>query len=197
MVLTPSTMVALGTPAPDFDLPRVTGGRYRLADAASKKALLVMFICKHCPYVQHIKEELGRIDRDYRSKDLAIVAISSNDAAAYPDDAPESLAAFAGECGYTFPFLYDATQEVARLYTAACTPDFFLYDERRRLRYRGQLDDSRPGNGKPVTGADLRRAIDAVLAGGSPPAEQRPSVGCNIKWIPGQEPAYFGSGTAR
>lgn len=197
MALTPSTMAALGTPAPDFDLPAVAGGRYRLSDAGSKKALLVMFICRHCPYVQHIKGELARLDRDYRSGDLAMVAISSNDAKTYPDDSPESLAAFARECGYTFPFLYDQTQEVARSYTAACTPDFFLYDGARRLHYRGQLDDSRPGNGKPVTGADLRRAIDTVLAGGPPLPDQRPSVGCNIKWRPGQEPAYFSGGPAR
>lgn len=198
MVLTPSTMVALGTPAPDFDLPDVVrGGRYRLSDAGSKKALLVMFICKHCPYVQHIKEELARLEQDYRSKDLAIVAISSNDASVYPDDAPESLAAFARQSGYSFPFLYDRTQEVAKSYTAACTPDFFLYDQARELHYRGQLDDSRPGNGKPVTGADLRRAIDAVLAGQPPLSQQRPSIGCNIKWTPGQEPAYFGGGSGR
>lgn len=198
MVLTPSTMTALGTPAPYFDLPDVVhGGRYRLSDAASKKALLVMFICRHCPYVQHIKEELARLDRDFRSQDLALVAISSNDASAYPDDAPESLAAFARQCGYTFPFLYDETQQVAKSYTAACTPDFFLYDAARKLHYRGQLDDSRPGNGKPVTGADLRRAIGAVLEGRASLALQRPSIGCNIKWRPGQEPAYFGSGSGR
>ncbi|MCG3175537.1 MAG: hypothetical protein MOGMAGMI_00470 [Candidatus Omnitrophica bacterium] len=198
MVLTPSTMAALGSAAPDFDLPDVLGrGRYRLADTRDVQALLVMFICRHCPYVQHIKEELARLEKDYRAKSLAIVAISSNDAVKYPDDSPKSLAAFAAECGYEFPFLYDESQSVAKSYTAACTPDFFLYDGSRRLFYRGQLDDSRPGNGKPVTGSDLRAAIDAVLAHGAPPATQRPSVGCNIKWRPGQEPSYFGSGATK
>ena len=183
MALTPSVMTALGTAAPDFNLTDVTTGRsVKRDDFASKKALLVMFICRHCPYVQHIKKELGRLGTDYAAKDAAIVAISSNDAKHYPDDAPKSLAAFVKEEGYVFPFLYDESQAVAKAYKAACTPDFFLYDEKRKLVYRGQLDDSRPESGKPVTGRDLRAALDAVLAGKAPAAEQRPSIGCNIKW---------------
>ena len=152
-----------------------------------------MFICRHCPYVQHIKDELSRLDRDHRAKDIALVAVSSNDAESYPDDAPESLKAFAVEQNWHFPFLYDATQEVAKKYTAACTPDFFLYDAKRKLAYRGQLDDSRPGNGKPLTGKDLREAIDAVLADKPLPKMQKASIGCNIKWKKGNEPTYFKS----
>lgn len=183
MALTPSIMRELGTAAPPFLLPDVvTGKRVSLDGYKAKKALLVMFICRHCPYVQHIKLELAKLGRDYASKDIGIVGISSNDAADYPDDAPASLAAFAREIGLAVAFLYDETQEVARAYQAACTPDFFLYDERRRLVYRGQLDSSRPGSGTPVTGRDLRAAIDAVLAGRAPSADQKPSVGCNIKW---------------
>lgn len=192
MVMTQSTMLKLGTPAPDFRLPDVTSGKtVALADFAGKPALLVMFLCRHCPYVQHVKEGLARFAADYAPKDLAIVAISANDAKNYPEDAPESLKAFAREEGYGFPFCYDETQAVAKAYTASCTPDFFLFDGDRRLFYRGQMDDSRPGNGKPVTGKDLRAAADAVLAGKPPPTEQRPSVGCNIKWKRGNEPAYF------
>ena len=176
-------MVALGTTAPDFALPNVSTGRtVHLSDFAEKKALLVMFICQHCPFVVHVQDELARLGRDYASRDLAIVAISSNDAAAYPDDAPKSLAAQARQVGFTFPYLYDESQEVAREYDAACTPDFFLFDDARKLVYRGQLDDSRPGNGKAVTGRDLRVALEAVLAGKSVPGEQVPSIGCNIKW---------------
>ena len=193
MVLTPSTMVPLGSSAPDFNLKDVVSGApFSLASFASKKALLVMFICRHCPYVQHIKDELTRLDKSYRGKDLALVGISSNDADNYPDDAPESLRGFAVEQDWHFPFLYDATQETAKIYTAACTPDFFLYDAKRKLVYRGQLDDSRPGNGKPVTGKDLREAIDAVLADKPSPSVQKASIGCNIKWKKGQEPRYFG-----
>ena len=183
MVLTPSMMTLLGTVAPDFKLPDVvTGKTVSRDDFRSNKALLVMFICRHCPYVQHIKNELGKLGKDYSSKDIAIVAISSNDAVNYPEDRPESLKAFCREEGYSFTFLYDESQSVAKAYSAACTPDFFLFDDKRKLVYRGQLDDSRPGNGKPVTGKDLRSAIDAVLAGKKPSAEQRPSIGCNIKW---------------
>jgi peroxiredoxin len=175
-------MVALGTAAPDFALPDVRTGRtVRRSDFAEKKALLVMFICRHCPFVVHVQDELARIGRDYAARDIGIVAISSNDADAYPDDAPTSLADQARLVGFTFPYLYDQHQDAAREYDAACTPDFFLYDQ-GKLVYRGQLDDSRPGNGKDVTGRDLRTAIDAVLAGRAVPARQIPSIGCNIKW---------------
>ena len=192
MVLTPSMMTKLGSSAPDFKLKDVVSGKdFTLGSFAGKKAFLVMFICRHCPYVQHIKDELSRLDRDYRSKDVALVSISSNDAANYPDDAPPSLKEFAVAQGWQHPFLYDETQDVAKSYQAACTPDFFLYasnpvgaihESPLRLVYRGQLDDSRPGNGKPLTGKDLRAALDAVLAGRPVASEQRPSIGCNIKW---------------
>jgi peroxiredoxin len=183
MALTESTMLALGTAAPDFHLPDVTTGKtVGLSDLGGTKALLVMFICRHCPYVKHVQNELARLGKDYAGKSLRIVAISSNDAVTYPDDAPESLRAMAGEAGFNFPFLYDESQETAREYSAACTPDFFVFDEARHLAYRGQLDDSRPGNGKPLTGRDLRAAIDTLLSGGKVDPNQRPSVGCNIKW---------------
>lgn len=191
MVLTPSVMPQTGTAAPDFNLPDVTSGKnVSLASAKGPKGTLVMFVCRHCPYVQHVKTELGRLGREYPGKGVAIVAISSNDAANYPDDRPESLKAFVKEEGYAFPFLYDETQKVAYAYKAACTPDFFLYDANLKLAYRGQLDDSRPGNGKRVTGADLRAAMDALAAGQAPAAAQRPSIGCNIKWKAGNEPKY-------
>jgi peroxiredoxin len=192
MSLTPSTMLDLKTKAPDFKLPDVmTGKQVSLKDFDSQKALLVMFICRHCPYVQHIKEALSQVGRDYAKKDIAIVAISSNDADNYPDDAPESLKEFAVQEKFSFPFLYDGTQKIAQAYTAACTPDFFLFDKKRELVYRGQLDDSRPGNNKPVTGRDLLAAIDALLADKAPNPNQVPSIGCNIKWKPGNEPTYF------
>jgi len=192
MVAVPSTMLALGTPAPDFDLPDCVSGRQvSLPSQADKRALLVMFISRHCPYVQHIKNELANIGRDYAAKDAAIVAISSNDVVNYPDDAPAKLKAMAQELRLTFPICHDESQKAAQAFTAACTPDFFLFDEKRRLVYRGQLDDSRPGNGKPVTGKDLRAALDAVLAGKVPDADQKPSIGCNIKWKAGNEPPYF------
>jgi peroxiredoxin len=193
VVRTNSTMLDLGTIAPDFSLPDVATGRpVGPADFAGKKALLVMFICRHCPFVIHVRDELARLGRDYQSRDVGIVAVSSNDAAAHPDDAPASLAEMARETGFTFPLVHDATQSVAKSYRAACTPDFFLFDGDRRLVYRGQLDDSRPSNGVPVTGRDLRAAIDAVLTGSAIAADQRPSVGCNIKWKPGSQPDYFG-----
>ena len=193
MVLTPSIMVKLGSQAPDFNLKDVVSGcSFSLSSFSSKKALLVMFICRHCPYVQHIKKELSRLDGGYLKEDIALVAISSNDAENYPDDSPEKLKELAREEGWHFPFLYDETQEVAKKYTAACTPDFFLYDKKRALVYRGQLDDSRPGNGKPLNGKDLREAIDAVLADRPFPQTQKPSIGCNIKWKKGNEPKYFG-----
>jgi peroxiredoxin len=183
MSLTESTMLALGTPAPEFHLPDVvTGKTVGLGDLGGTKALLIMFVCRHCPYVKHVQSELARLGRDYAGKSLHIVAISSNDAANYPDDAPASLRAMATELGFGFPFLYDESQQVARAYSAACTPDFFLFDEARNLAYRGQLDDSRPGNGKPLTGRDLRGAIDTLLSGGTVDPNQKPSIGCNIKW---------------
>lgn len=186
-----STMLALGTKAPDFELPDVlTGLTVNIRDFDGKPALLVMFICRHCPYVRHVRDELARLGRDFAGSELAIVAISSNDPAGYPEDAPESLAEEAREVGYAFPYLFDETQEVARAYTAACTPDFFLFDADRALVYRGQLDDSRPRNGLPVTGKDLRAAIDAVLSGGPVAKDQRASIGCGIKWRSGNEPAY-------
>jgi peroxiredoxin len=183
MARTESTMLALQTPAPHFQLPDVTSGKMvALEDFKGRKALLVMFICRHCPFVKHVQSQLARLGRDYAGKPLGIVAISSNDAKAYPDDAPGSLREMASELGFTFPFCYDESQEIAKAYSAACTPDFFLFDENRRLVYRGQLDDSRPSNGKPVTGRDLRAAIDAVLDGRSVELDQKPSIGCNIKW---------------
>jgi len=191
VVAVPSTMLALGTKAPDFELPDVvTGLPVGIRDFDGKRALLVMFICRHCPYVRHVRGELARLGRDFAESDLAIVAISSNDPAEYPEDAPESLAEDARQAGYAFPYLFDETQEIARAYTAACTPDFFLFDADRALVYRGQLDDSRPSNGLPVTGEDLRAAIDAVLSGGPVAQEQRASIGCGIKWRAGNEPAY-------
>lgn len=193
MVLTYSTMLPLGTKAPDFTLNDVVSGKpVSLGTFAAKKALLVMFICKHCPYVVHVKDELIKLTRDYADKDLAIVAISSNDAEKYPDDAPASLKEFALINKLSFPLLFDESQSVAKSYTAACTPDFFVFDEARRLVYRGQLDDSRPGNDRPLTGADLRAALDAASAGKAVNEDQKPSVGCNIKWKPGNEPHYFG-----
>lgn len=183
MALTPSTMRPLGTPAPDFRLPDVVSGRdVSLADFAGAPALLVAFLCRHCPYVKHVEAEVARLARDFAPRGLATVGVSANDAAQYPEDAPVSLKEQAREVGFVFPYLHDETQSVARAFDAACTPDFFLYDRGGRLAYRGQLDDSRPGNGKPVTGADLRAAIEAVLAGRAPVAAQRPSAGCNIKW---------------
>jgi peroxiredoxin len=192
MSLTPSTMLDLGTPAPDFELPDVVSGEtVSLEDFQDNKALLVTFICRHCPYVQHIKEELARLGQDYADADVGMVAISANDAANYPDDSPEGLKEFAEAEGLTFPLLHDESQEVAKAYTAACTPDFFLFDADRKLVYRGQLDASRPGNNVPVTGEDLRAAIDAVLNDQPVPSDQKPSMGCNIKWKAGNAPDYF------
>jgi peroxiredoxin len=184
-------MLALGTKAPEFELPDVvTGTTVGIRDFDAKRALLVMFICRHCPYVKHVRTELARLGRDFADSELAIVAISSNDPADYPEDAPEGLAEEAREAGYAFPYLFDETQEVAKAYTAACTPDFFLFDTDRALVYRGQLDASRPSNGLPVTGTDLRAAIDAVLSGAPVADDQRASIGCSIKWRAGNEPAY-------
>jgi peroxiredoxin len=186
-------MLALGTQAPSFALTDVVSGTtVSLDDFAGKKGVLVMFICRHCPFVKHVEQELARIGKEYTEADLAIVAISSNDAANYPDDAPESLKEQAQSLNFTFPYLYDDDQSVAKAYTAACTPDFFLFDESRSLVYRGQLDASRPGNEVPVTGEDLRSAIDAVLSDSPINEQQIPSVGCNIKWKDGNAPDYFG-----
>ena len=193
MVLTPSTMLALGTTAPDFALPNVVSGNtISLASFADRKALLVIFMCCHCPFVKHIQQQLATLGQDYQNESLGIVAISANDAEKYPDDSPASLKAMAQELGFNFPVCYDSTQEVAKAYTAACTPDFFLFNQARELVYRGQLDDSRPSNNLPVTGQDLRDAISKVLADQPINPEQKPSIGCNIKWIPGNEPSYFG-----
>ncbi len=191
MAATPSTMLDLGTQAPDFKLRDVVSGHsISLSTFEDKGALLVMFICHHCPFVKHIKTELARLD-DYATKDIGIVAISSNDPAVSSDDSPEGLTRMAASWGLHFPVCYDETQAVAKSYAAACTPDFYLFDRERRLVYRGQLDDSRPSNGKPLTGADLRAAIDAVLAGRAVNPDQKPSIGCNIKWRRGNEPAYY------
>lgn len=193
MALTASTMLPLGTLAPDFYLPDVvTGNTISLSTFAGSQALLVMFICQHCPFVKHIQEELARLGKDYINSNVAIVGISANDANNYPDDAPDQLKAMAQELDLSFPLCYDESQETAKAYTAACTPDLFLFDAQRQLVYRGQLDDSRPSNGKPVIGTDLRAAIDAVLAGQLVNLQQQPSVGCNIKWKPGNAPSYYG-----
>lgn len=193
MSLTPSTMLNLGTRAPDFELPdTVSGEQFSLEDFEDSRALLVIFMCNHCPYVKHIKEALVDLANDYDDEDLGMVAISSNDVNKYPDDSPEKMAEEAETFGYPFPYLFDETQEVAKAYSAACTPDIYLFDENRELVYRGQFDDSRPGNDKPVTGRDLRKAIDLLLEEGKHLEEQSPSMGCNIKWKPGNEPDYFG-----
>ena len=192
MVRTPSTMLPLGTPAPDFRLMNVDGREVGLSDFANAPATLVMFICNHCPFVMHVADELARLGQEYMGRGVAVIAINSNDASQYPADSPERMVSEAENRGYTFPYLYDETQEVAQAYHAACTPDFFLFDRNKRLFYRGQLDDSRPDSGIPVTGRDLRLALDAVLAGEDPPQNQRASLGCNIKWKPGNEPEYFG-----
>jgi len=185
MALTESTMLGLGTPAPDFRLPNVVSGQtVSLDNFAGNKALLVMFISRHCPYVQHVKHELAKLGKDYGGKALGIVAISSNYVVQYPEDAPGRLREMATELDFNFPVCYDETQEIAKAYQAACTPDFFLFGEDRCLVYRGQLDGSRPGNGVPLTGGELRAAIDAVLSGQPVNPVQRPSAGCNIKWKP-------------
>jgi peroxiredoxin len=193
MARTASTMLPLGTQAPAFHLPDVVSGQTITLDTfAGKKALLVMFICQHCPFVKHIQTELAQIGKDYVSQEVGIVAISANDAIQYPDDSPSSLKAMAQQLGFTFPLCYDESQETAKAYTAACTPDFFLFDAHQHLAYRGQLDDSRPGNSQPVTGQDLRAALDALLANQSVNPAQKPSIGCNIKWKSGNAPSYYG-----
>jgi peroxiredoxin len=184
MALTPSTMLPLGTQSPSFKLLETDGRLVALDDFKEAPALLVAFICNHCPYVKHVRHELARLGAEYQRKGVAVVGINSNDAANYPEDSPEMMVKEKQDVGYMFPYLYDDTQAVARAYNAACTPDFFVFDRNRKLIYRGQMDASRPGNGIPVTGEDLRSALDAALAGKSAPTDQRPSMGCNIKWKP-------------
>lgn len=191
MALTPSTMLPLGTAAPPFELPDTNGKRVALADFKSASALLVVFMCNHCPYVIHLRSGLAQLARDYAPRGAAIVGINANDARNYPADSPAKMKDEVKNAGYIFPYLYDETQAVAKNYRAACTPDFFLFDRGRRLVYRGQFDASRPGNGIPVTGTDVRAALDAVLAGKSTSEFQVPSIGCNIKWKAGNEPDYF------
>jgi len=184
-------MLPLGTVAPDFDLPNVDGRMVGYGAAAGPHGTVVMFICNHCPFVKHVADELARLGREYMARGVGFAAISSNDVGSHPADSPEQMVREAEERGYEFPYLYDDTQEVAKAYRAACTPDFYVFDADRRLVYRGQLDPSRPGSDVPVTGRDLRRALDALLAGSPPVAEQIPSLGCNIKWKPGHHPDYF------
>ena len=192
MVAVPSTMLELGTRAPHFALPDTDGRTVSLDDLRGAPALLVMFLCNHCPYVRHLRTALAELGREYQARGVAVVGIMSNDVERYPADHPDRMREERADAGWTFPYLYDATQEVAHAYRAACTPDFFLFDAEQRLAYRGQFDDSRPKNELPVTGRDLRAALDAVLAGRPVPTEQIPSIGCNIKWKPGNEPDYFG-----
>ena len=192
MAQTESTMATLGMPAPDFALPDTGGRTVVLGDFADAPGLLVVFMCNHCPFVRHLREELARSVRRYQEKGLAVVGISSNDVEAFPQDGPELMAREVEELGYSFPYLFDEIQSVAKAYTAACTPDFFLFDNERRLVYRGQFDGSRPGNDVPVTGADLGAAVEALLEGSPVSPDQRPSIGCNIKWKAGNEPHYFG-----
>lgn len=193
MARTPSTMLELGVSAPEFSLPEpLTGQRRTLAEFEGGKGLLVLFICNHCPFVLHILDSLVGFCREYQAKGLDVLAISANDVESYPDDSPEKMAELARSHGFTFPYLYDESQEVAKAYQAACTPDLYLFDAGHRLVYRGQYDGSRPGNDVPVSGADLRAAVDALLAGEAISPDQSPSLGCNIKWKPGMEPDYFG-----
>jgi peroxiredoxin len=185
-------MAPLGTEAPDFHLPATNGKLVSLADFEGAPALLVAFLSNHCPFVKHLRRQLASFVKDYQPRGLAAVGINANDVERYPADSPEAMVREVEQIGYSFPYVFDESQDVARAYGAACTPDFFLYDGERRLAYRGQFDGSRPGNGMPVTGDDLRAAVEAVLAGDRPNDEQVPSIGCNIKWKPGNEPDYFG-----
>lgn len=192
MVMTPSQMLSLGTQAPAFSLPDASGRTVSLDDQPGAKGYLVVFMCNHCPFVRHIREELARLGRELPGRGVMMVGINSNDFDKYPDDSPSRMIDEAERYGYTFPYLVDESQAVAKAYQAACTPDFFLFDAQRELVYRGQLDDSRPSNGKPVTGKDLGAAIDALLGGQAVASEQVPSIGCNIKWRDGNAPAWFG-----
>jgi len=197
MVKTASTMMPLGTKAPDFALTNVDGRTVSRSDFQDAPALLVIFMCNHCPFVKHLAMGLATFAREYQERGAAMVGINANDVSSYPADSPEKMVREVEQRGYTFPYLFDGSQEVAKAYRAACTPDFFLFDAQRQLVYRGQFDASRPESGVPVTGQDLRAAIDAVLAGRRVPTDQRPSIGCNIKWKPGNEPDYFSpTGTA-
>ena len=191
MVKTASTMLPLGTLAPHFSLPNVDGKTVSNDDFKASKALVVIFMCNHCPFVKHLRDGLAKFAKDYQARGVAVVGISSNDVASHPDDSPAKMIEEHKSTGYTFPYLYDATQKVAQAYKAACTPDFFVFDHQQALVYRGQFDSSRPGNGQPVTGIDLRNAVDNLLGGNRPLETQRPSIGCNIKWVPGNEPSYF------
>jgi peroxiredoxin len=191
MVMTASTMLPLGTEAPGFTLPDTAGNLVSLSDSDEARALVVVFMCNHCPFVKHVIDGLVKVAKEYQPRGVAFVGINANDVSEFPEDRPEKMVQFAREKRFTFPYLYDETQDVAKRYRAACTPDFFVFDENRRLVYRGQMDDSRPGNNVPVTGADLRAALNAVLEGEAVPEEQKPSMGCNIKWKPGHEPEYF------
>jgi peroxiredoxin len=190
MALTPSTMLPLGSKAPAFRLPDTSGATVSLGDFKGAPALLVIFLCNHCPFVKHVRNELAGLAKEYQGKGVAVVGISANDVVSHPDDSPAMMAREKAAVGYTFPYLYDESQAVAKAYEAACTPDFFVFDRDQTLVYRGQLDSSRPGNSIPVTGNDLRAALDAVLAGKPVATDQKPSIGCNIKWKPGNEPAY-------
>ena len=192
MVATHSTMLPLGSPAPDFCLPGTDGNLVALSAFEEAPALLVVFLCNHCPYVKHVRGALAQLARDYLPRGVGMVGINANDVESYPGDSPALMAAEAKAAGYRFPYLYDESQAVAKAYHAACTPDFFLFDAAKRLVYRGQMDDSRPGNNVPVTGKDLRAALEAVLADNPPLASQKASLGCNIKWKPGNEPEYCG-----
>jgi peroxiredoxin len=191
MVATNSTMLTLGTKAPAFTLPDAGGRQISLSDFPDALAVVVVFMCNHCPYVRHLRNGLAQLAREYLPRGVGIVGISSNDVSKYPADSPAKMAEEAKSAGYLFPYLYDETQAVAKAYLAACTPDFFVFDQDKVLVYRGQFDDSRPGNGVPVTGKDLRAALDAVLVGKPVDPNQKPSIGCNIKWKPGNEPDYF------
>lgn len=191
MAETPSTMAPLGMRAPQFRLADFNGTQVSLDDFSRAPALLVMFICNHCPFVKHVRRELAALAREYQTLGVAVVAIASNDVAQYPQDGPEGMAEEARGAGYTFPYLYDESQDVAKAYRAACTPDFYVFDRERRLVYRGQMDGSRPSNDIPITGSDLRAALDAVLASEPLRIEQRASIGCNIKWKTGNQPEYF------
>jgi peroxiredoxin len=191
MAVTPSTMLPLGTEAPSFSLPNVDGRTVSRDDFKDSTGLLVVFMCNHCPYVKHVIDDFSRLAAEYQERGIAVVGISANDVSSFPEDAPDQMARVSKKYGFTFPYLYDEAQEVARVYHAACTPDFFLFDGKNRLYYRGQLDGSRPGNDTPITGEDLTGAVDALLDGKPSPDPQRPSMGCNIKWKPGKEPDYF------